>query len=193
MCMSTETGGRESQSNPETLDWKSQEILRAIYKNDGSANTTEIRTLTGIDNNDKILYRFREKLVPRELIELEQPKSETGRPEPKVATFTQTGVKAAERIIDERAAPADVESRVDKLEADISRVTDRIERVSARSSDRDDETATESEHEELQAKTDQLLYQMGLIADFLNEQFDGGLSDYRERRERNDNVVSADD
>ena len=112
--MSTETGGDgagDGGKETENLDWKSQEILRAIYKNNGSATTSQIRALTGIDSNDQILYRFREKLVPRGVIELEQPESETARPEPKVATFTQQGVEAAERLIDERAAPADLESR----------------------------------------------------------------------------------
>jgi DNA-binding PadR family transcriptional regulator len=171
------------------LDWRSQEILRSIYKNDGSATTSEIRALTGIDNNDKVLYRFREKLVPQGLIELEQPESETGRPEPKVATFTQEGVEAAERIIDERAGPADLESRVDKLEADLSRVTDQMDE--ARSSEDNSGVPPDIDLAELDAKTDQLLYQMGLIADFLNEKYDGGLSAYRSEREDNGDGAST--
>lgn len=158
------------------LDWKSHEILRAIYKNDGSANTSEIRALTGIDNNDQILYRFREKLTPRGLIELEQPESETARPKPKVASFTAHGVEVAERIIDERAGTADLESRVDKLEADISRLQQGVDDAAGETTDVD--------LAELEEKTDSLLYQLGLVADFLNEQYDGGLSDYRERREQ---------
>jgi DNA-binding PadR family transcriptional regulator len=193
--MSTETGedgaGGGSKST-ENLDWKSQEILRTLYKNDGSATTSQIRALTGLDSNDQILYRFREKLVPRGLVELEQPESETARPEPKIATFTQQGVEATERIIDERAGPADIESRVDKLEADFSRATDRIDEIQS-SDDGNTRIPSDVDLAELDEKTDQLLYQMGLIADYLNEKDDGGLSAYRNDRENNDNAASADD
>lgn len=194
--MSTETDpGHDDDRGVETLDWQSQEILRTLYKNDGSANTTEIRTLTGIDSNDKVLYRFREKLAPRGLIELEQPESATARPEPKVATFTQRGVEVTEHIIDERAAPTDLGSRVDKLEADLSRVTDQMEavRASEASDDHGDGRSSAVDLDELDEKTDQLLYQLGLIADYLNEKDDGGLSEYRARRESNDGAASADD
>lgn len=193
--MSTETGGDgagDGGKETENLDWKSQEILRAIYKNNGSATTSQIRALTGIDSNDQILYRFREKLVPRGVIELEQPESETARPEPKVATFTQQGVEAAERLIDERAAPADLESRVDKLEADVSRVTDQMDEVQVSQSG-DNQIPSDVDVAELDEKTDQLLYQMGLIADYLNEMHDGGLSDYRAEQEDDTNAASADD
>jgi DNA-binding PadR family transcriptional regulator len=193
--MSTETGGGgaggESEST-ENLDWKSQEILRTLYKNDGSATTSQIRALTGLDSNDQILYRFREKLVPRGLVELEQPESETARPEPKIATFTQQGVEVTERIIDERAGPADIESRVDKLEADFSRATDRIDEIQS-SDDGNTGIPSDVDLAELDEKTDQLLYQMGLIADYLNEKDDGGLSAYRADRENDDNGASADD
>jgi hypothetical protein len=192
--MSTETGGSagSTDSGAENLDWKSQEILRALYKYDESANTTEIRTLTGIDSNDKVLYRFQEKLLPRELIDLEQPESETARPEPKLATLTQHGVEVTERLIEERAGPTDIESRVDKLESDLSHVTEQMDE--AQSSDGDDnEIPSDVDLTELDEKTDQLLYQMGLIADFLNEKHDGGLSDYRSERENNGNAASADD
>lgn len=193
--MSTETGGGDAgdgDTGVENLDWKSQEVLRAIYKNDGSATTSQIRALTGIDSNDQILYRFREKLVPRGLVELEQPESETARPEPKIATFTQQGVEVVERIIDERAAPADLESRVDKLEADVSRATDQMDEVQVSQSG-DNEVPPDVDVAELDEKTDQLLYQMGLIADYLNEMHDGGLSAYRAEQENNTNAGSADD
>lgn len=193
--MSTETGdggGGAGSREVENLDWKSQEILRAIYKNDGSATTSQIRALTGLDSNDKILYRFREKLVPRGLVELEQPESETARPEPKIASFTEEGVEVTERIIDERAAPADLESRVDKLEADFSRIADQMDEVRASAPD-DNGIASDVDVEELDEKTDRLLYQMGLIADFLNEKYDGGLSAYRAEQEDNTDTASADD
>lgn len=175
--MSTESGGI-GDGNELDLDWKAREILRAIYKNDGSANTSEVRQLTGIDNNDKILYRFRKKLEPSGLITLEQPDSDTARPEPKVATFTQLGVEVAEQVIDEQEGPADLKSRVDKLETDLSRLTEQLEE--------DTQSQSTDQDEDLQKKTDQLRYQMKLIADFLNEQYDGGLSDYREQRENSE-------
>jgi hypothetical protein len=188
--MSTDTGSsHDGQSGSENLDWKSQEILRALYKSDGSANTTEIRTLTGIDSNDKVLYRFREKLAPQELIELEQPESETARPEPKVATFTQQGVEVAERIIDERAGPADLESRVDKLEADFSRVSEQLDAATTQAT-ADDERATEADVDDLQAQLTDLdgnleaLYtNMVRFRDYLNERDNGGYSEYVKQQE----------
>jgi DNA-binding PadR family transcriptional regulator len=193
MSPETDSGGAGDRNKEiENLDWKSQEILRAIYKNDGSATTSQIRALTGIDSNDQILYRFREKLVPRGLVELEQPESETARPEPKIASFTQQGVEVVERIIDERAAPVDLESRVDKLEADVSRVTDQMDEVRV-SHTADNGIPSDVDVAELDEKTDQLLYQMGLIADFLNEKHDGGLSAYRAEQEDTTDTTSAGD
>lgn len=186
--MSTETGGEAgtgSSSPPENLDWRSQEILRAIYENDGAANTSEIRQFTGIDTNDKVLYRFREKLVPAGLIELEQPDSETARPEPKIATFTAAGVEVAERISDQQSEGGDLATRVEQLEARYSRLSDQMD-GNGTSPEDSPETPSDGDLAELHEKTDKLLYQMGLVADFLNEKHDGGLSDYRERREAED-------
>lgn len=157
------------------LDWKSRAILQAIYENGGEANTSEIKELTGIDDNAKILYQHHNKFVPNGLIELEQPVSETGRPPPKEASFTQRGVKFAEQIMDDHPEGNGLEDRVGKLEADISRLTKQINRKEPRES--------EVDLAELDKKTDQLLYQLKIIADFLNEQYDGELSEYRERRE----------
>lgn len=144
--MSSESGETSDQTQPD-LDWKSQEILRAIHKNDGSANTSEVRTLTGIDNNDTILYRFREKLAPHGLITLEQPESDTAKPEPKVATFTQRGVEVAERLIESRGDQSLTEDYVEQLEAKITRLETRIDELEAddrRSEDQDQAARAET-------------------------------------------------
>lgn len=171
--MSTDSSEKGEQIEPD-LDWKGRAILQAIHENGGTANTSKIKEFTGISDNDKILYQYHNKLTPSGLIKLEQPKSNTGRPAPKVASFTQRGVKVAEQVIDEHSGDNSLESRVDKFEADISRLESEIDTVES----------TDIDLEELQVKTDNLLYQVGLIADFLNKQHDGRLSEYRKQREQ---------
>jgi hypothetical protein len=121
------------------LDWKSQEILVALYENGGTANTTDLRALTGIDDNAIIIYRHNNKLAPRGLIELEQPQTDGTHIAPKVATLTSTGETVAERILDSRdeehttisdyaaqleAKINQLETRLDELETDERRHAD---------------------------------------------------------------------
>jgi hypothetical protein len=112
------------------LDWKSQEVLRGLYENGGSANTTELRGLTGIDNNAIIVYRHTEKLAPRGLVELDQPETDGTRIAPKVATLTSEGETVAERIIKGRGeASTNVSEYVDQLEAKVNQLETRIDEL----------------------------------------------------------------
>ncbi|ELZ88831.1 hypothetical protein C453_01170 [Haloferax elongans ATCC BAA-1513] len=108
------------------LDWKSQEVLLALYEQDGEGNTTEIRKLTGLESNDTILYRLRNVLEPADLIKTEQPPSETARPEPKIARLTERGWEATERLVDTRERTYDLGEKVEKLTADLRSVTETV-------------------------------------------------------------------
>lgn len=120
------------------LDWKSQEILRALYENGGNANTTELRALTGIDNNAIIVYRHTEKLAPRELVELEQPETDGTHIAPKVATLTSKGETVAERIIKGRGeASTNISEYVDQLEAKVNQLETRIDELETAENQRD--------------------------------------------------------
>lgn len=123
----SETGTADGEAM-DGLDWKSQEILRALYENGGSADTTELRALTGIDNNAIIIYRHTEKLAPRELVELEQPETDGTHIAPKVATLTSEGETVAERIIKGRGeASTNISEYVDQLEAKVNQLKTRID------------------------------------------------------------------
>jgi TolA-binding protein len=112
------------------LDWKSQEILQRLYENGGSANTTDLRALTGIDNNAIIVYRHTEKLAPRGLVELEQPETDGTHIAPKVATLTSEGETVAERIIKGRGeASTNISEYVDQLEAKVNQLETRIDEL----------------------------------------------------------------
>lgn len=114
------------------LDWKSQEILRALYENGKRANTTELRSLTGIDDNAVILYRHNEKLAPAGLITLEQPRSEGTDIPPKIATLTSKGESVAERIIERQGDQSTTSGDyVEQLEAKINRLEARIDELEA--------------------------------------------------------------
>lgn len=130
-----------STDSPPGLDWKSQEILRALYENGKRANTTELRSLTGIDDNAVILYRHNEKLAPAGLIELEQPRSDGAQIAPKIATLTSKGETVAEQLIEHRGdQDTTTDDYIEQLEAQINRLETRIDELEAdkqRSEDQD--------------------------------------------------------
>lgn len=110
--------------DPPDLDWRSNEIIRAIADHGGQANTTEIRELTGIDNNDHVLYRLREKLAPNGLVDLHQPEAQSQRNLPKEAKLTQAGSDLAAQLEDEDSAqtPETESDRLTQLETRITQL-----------------------------------------------------------------------
>lgn len=135
----SKTGATHTEPTP-GLDWKSKEILRALYENGKRANTTELRSLTGIDDNAVILYRHNEKLAPAGLVELEQPRSDGSHIAPKIATLTSKGEAVAERIIEHRGDQSMTGDYVEQLEAKINRLETRIDELESddrRSKDQD--------------------------------------------------------
>ena len=114
----------------EALDWKSHEILRAIAENDGKANTTEISALTGIENNDQILYRFRTKLRPAGLVEVTQPEYDGSAIRAKVATLTDAGWEAIDQLDEDSEETPQLSDRLDQLDARFTQIETRLDALS---------------------------------------------------------------
>ena len=184
----TETG---PQVVVEELDWKSQEILRALLENGGSADTTELRTLTGIDNNDPINYRHNNKLVPQGLVELTQPDAGPNQLVAQVATLTSRGETVAESVIEQRGEETNIGDAVEKFNARLTRVESQIDRLDADSdsnSDADPAVLNELQEQvdDLDGKVEALYRNMKRFRDYLNERDDGGYSEYVQQQEQDD-------
>ena len=184
-----------SETDPQVvvaeLDWKSQEILRALLENEGSANTTELRALTGIDDNNPINYRYNNKLVPRGLVELTQPDSEANELLPQVATLTPHGEAVAETVIEHRGEETNIGDAVEEFNARLTRVESQIDRLAADSDgDSDTDPAALNELQEqvddLDGKLEALYRNMKRFRDYLNERDDGGYSEYVNQQEQDD-------
>lgn len=124
MADSTEADGN-GVSNAETeLDWKSHAVIEAIHDNGGTADTSEIRAITGIDDYNVVLYRLNKKLEPRGLVDLMQPDPDGGRPRAKVVTLTEQGKAFAERLAtdedDSDDSPVSSVERIERLEAQMN-------------------------------------------------------------------------
>lgn len=106
------------------LDWKSREILQAIYTNGGQATTSEIKQRTNIDNNDLITYRYRRAtpaLEPLGLIDVSEPElAASGRTHPLTVTLTEQGTAHAERLIETDGHPSGIEERLEQLETSLT-------------------------------------------------------------------------
>lgn len=178
----------DPQAVVEELDWKSQEILRALLENGGSANTTELRALTGIDDNNPINYRYNNKLAPRGLVELSQPDSEANELLPQVATLTPHGEAVAETVIEQRGETTNIGDAVEQFNARLTRVESQIDRLDADSDgDAPADPAALNELQEqvddLDGKLEALRQSMVRFRDYLNARDDGGYSEWAEQKQ----------
>lgn len=177
------------------LDWKSQEILRALLENEGSANTTELRALTGIDDNNPINYRYNNKLVPRGLVELTQPDSEANELLPQVATLTSRGETVAETVIEQRGETTNIGDAVEEFNARLTRVESQIDRLDA---DPDEDATADAaalnevqeQVDDLDGKLEALRQSMVRFRDYLNARDDGGFSEWVEQQEQDEDSYS---
>lgn len=152
------------------LDWKSQAILVALNEAGRSASTTEIRTLTGIDNNDIIRYRFTEKLAKQGLIETHRGESDGTQLAPTIATLTEAGQDRAERLDEERESSMDLSDEVEQLRAELTTLQTRV--------DEDKECAASAEVSDLAERVDLLWEGMAAMRDYLREEHDADLESH---------------
>lgn len=177
------------QVEVEELDWKSQEILRALLENGGSANTTELRALTGIDNNDIINYRHNNKLVPRGLVELSYPDAAPNELLAQTVTLTPRGEAVAESVVEQRGESTNIGDAVEEFNARLTRVESQLDRLDADSDD--DATADAAALNEVQEQVDDidgkleaLRQSMVRFRDYMNERDDGGYSEWAEQQKQ---------
>lgn len=167
------------------LDWKSQEILRALLENGGSANTTELRALTGIDDNNPINYRYNNKLAPLGLVELTQPDAEGNKLLPKVASLTPHGETVAETVLDQRGESTSIGDAVEEFNARVTRIEAELDRLDTDSAAESSELADIQEQvDDLDRKLEALYQSMARFRDYLNHRDDGGYSEWAEQQEQ---------
>ncbi|CDK39478.1 hypothetical protein [Halorubrum sp. AJ67] len=128
--------------NGTNLDGDSLRVLDALYRQDDHRlNTSEVRSVTGIESNDRARRRI-EKLGAAELADIDKDERASTPIPPKRATLTEEGVEKAEEwdldpnSTDIRSPEArlqrverrlnDLEERFDQLESAATRNPDRI-------------------------------------------------------------------
>lgn len=92
------TNNENMQEISTDLDWMSREILLSLDEKGGPADVSEIRIHLGVENVQSINYRIKEKLVPKEYIDVMRPKPKNCKPQPKVLTLTSRGKEIAELL-----------------------------------------------------------------------------------------------
>lgn len=157
-------------STDSSLDWKSQAILVALNDADGSATTTEVRELTGLDSNDVVRYRFTDKLEPRDLITTERGESDGTRLAATIATLTKDGQEHATRLNEERGTPEDLSDKVEQLQADLTALQTRVGEPT--------ESPLAAEVNDLSDRVELLWDGMAAMRDYLREEHDADLESY---------------
>jgi len=135
--MTTEDGATDTEINAE-LDELSHRMLQMLAEHGGQANTSEIRSQLGLEDDDsgwqKIHYRVDTHLEPEGLVETHQPDAEPGNNPPKQHILTDAGREYIENrkldasggdVADERIQ--ELEQRVARLEADNQKLVNTLE------------------------------------------------------------------
>lgn len=105
-----------------------ESILKELRSMDGEGTTTDLKERVGVDNGDKIVYRFSEKLEPAGFVEVEQPPTEPGMIPPKVATLTSRGEGLADQLLD--AGDSDelsISAEVEQLHAEVNKLSSKLD------------------------------------------------------------------
>lgn len=174
-----------------TLDWKSEAILVALDEADGQTTTTDIKNLTGIEKNDHVLYRFREKLVPSGLVETEEGEATDTPIPPTVATLTDSGEEVAAQLRKKERRALNVSERIEQVAADVNQLESRVESIEGDNGGRDEDRPTVSEElesiskdvETLTNRLDALWEGMAVMRDYIQEEHDVNLRAYKEEHE----------
>lgn len=152
MTQDWDTNSALAATDTSQIDDRAKDILAALFENDGSATTSELRRDTGLDSHI-IHYRY-EKLTDQDLITLATDEDAPSRGlAPKVATLTEKGTHAIneglagdifdEQITDEvtvdREQIEDFRENLDRLS---TRVSALAEQTRTQSTDDTDDAAT---------------------------------------------------
>lgn len=162
----------------ERLDTLSNQILQALLEMDGTANTTEVTEAVGIENKDKVLYRFNRKLCEHELITLFQPESDTASPLAKVAQLTPMGEAVAKMVSERGSGPLSLPERVEQVENEMEQIKTGLAGQTDSASKTGSAEDLEEQVEALDQRFEKLFEQMKVISEYLNDRDDGGLSEF---------------
>lgn len=129
--MNDNISGRGVDSIVGELDLLSQEVLVVLAEEcDGVSDSRELRGLLGLDHTRGLLYRFKQKLVPMGLVEIEQPELEGGQMPPKVVRLTGDGREVAGQVdVDDAVGEASVRERLNRLERLVDEVDESVGRL----------------------------------------------------------------
>jgi DNA-binding MarR family transcriptional regulator len=117
-----------NDNNTTDLDWISRDILISLHQQDGVANVTEIKESSGVESNQKIAYRFFEKLEPRNLIQVNSPEPVNNQPQPKVASLTSRGEGLAHQLINEsESEEVTTSEEVEQLRAEVNKLSSKLD------------------------------------------------------------------
>lgn len=110
------------------FDWMTESILMELRSMDGTGTTTDLKERVGVENGDKLLYRFREKLEPAGFIETEQRPAEPGQTPPKIIHLTSRGEGLADQLLD--AGDSDdlsISTEVEQLRAEVNKLNSKLD------------------------------------------------------------------
>lgn len=96
-----------------------EEILEGVAQHGGTATSTQVRKLLGIDSTTRFNYRIREKLVPEGLVETRQPDPSPGEFPPKEITLTDHGKDYLESLDSQGRFGDDLAARLERLEEQV--------------------------------------------------------------------------
>lgn len=121
------------EHNNATLDGDALRVLDALIRQDDHRlNTSEVRTLTGIDSNDKARRRLL-KLGEAGLVEIDEDDRASTPIPPKRATLTDEGIEKAEEW-DLDPTSTDIRSpehRLQRVERQLAEVNERLDSIEA--------------------------------------------------------------
>jgi len=95
------------------------EIMEGIAQHGGTATSTQLRKLLGVDSTTRFNYRVREKLVPEGLVETRQPDPSPGEFPPKEITLTDHGEDFLESLDSEGRFGDEIAARLERLEEQV--------------------------------------------------------------------------
>ena len=134
----------EQESKSDSIDHMSREILKAVFVENGRADTSKIKDVTGFEDNGSIHYRY-DKLEKSELLERVDTETQTT-----TVQLTEDGEVFCEQNFTETVDEERLDARIDEVEEFAQNVLERNKEL-------------ESEVQELKEENEKLRSEIGEI------------------------------
>jgi predicted RNase H-like nuclease (RuvC/YqgF family) len=134
----------EQESKSDSIDHMSREILKAVFVENGRADTSKIKDVTGFEDNGSIHYRY-DKLEGSELLERVDTETQTT-----TVQLTEDGEVFCEQNFTETVDEERLDARIDEVEEFAQNVLERNKEL-------------ESEVQELKEENEKLRSEIGEI------------------------------